>query len=211
MILTYKIIDRVFKCMHNNKLLVYILGILSLLVSCKSDIEKRDQAIIATINQDKYHHYRGNPIEQIITVYQADSLDYWPSTILEMPLYEYADVKHSHQIYKGYNEQLSKDYHDSMIYIDKKIQKLFKSLPRSPRDGVWVVEEYRYYDGRHNSQVHPRVDYYIYKFSDQGNLVSEPEWTCMGNPFELINELSPQQIYSSSQISYKTGEEYADL
>lgn len=181
------------------------------------------------LNDPELRHGKPNMKLQIITVYEADSLDYMAVPQVQEIMNLYKEHQIAYEMYSkmakansdpalvikaaqygmGGDRYASEQYArnaanqslQALTEMKPEITSLLNSVTPTQKNGVWVIEEYR-----HSSSEGTYYDYYLYRFSDAGELISQPQEISSVSPFDLINELIGQK-YSSTQISLKSAED----
>jgi len=209
---------------------LFLLSAISIIVfaSCKSEEEKRNDKIISELS-DLDSRLGGGVIDyQKITVYSADSLDYWAIPHVQEILSMYMVLHDEYECYKAearkcgdpelvlkaasyglggdrYNSQRNAEEDANRCFQDMEAMKpgiinILNSSSPLPKEGVWVVEEYKY-----NKYDRTYTDYSLYHFSDSGELLSNGVNITSPNPFQIINSFIGNK-YTSEDIYFQRSE-----
>lgn len=214
--------------MNFCKLLLISAITLLLFASCKSEEEKRNEKIISELSNLNVRLGEGVLDYQKLTIYSADNLDYWAIPQVQKILFTYIDLHNEYERYQAeaqrcsdtklileaasygwggyrYNAQRKAEeganrclHH--MKVMEAEIINILNSSTPLPKEGVWVVEEYKF----HKSEG-SYTNYRLYHFSDSGDLLADVGSISSPNPFQIINNLIGN-MYTSEIIYFKDSE-----
>ena len=219
---------QIFYNMNFCKLLLISAITLLLFASCKSEEEKRNDKIISELTDLNVRLAEGVVDYQKLTIYSADSLDYFAIPKVQEILLQYIYWHNEYERYHaeaqrcsdtklvleaasygcgGYRYNAQREAEESanrclryMKVMEAQISDILNSSTPLPKEGVWVVEEYKV----HKSEG-SYTNYHLYHFSALGELLANVGCISSPNPFQIINILIGN-MYTSEIIYFKDSE-----